>query len=280
MWMGPDGYYDEEGYYHRSPPRAQAPQSRTGPQPIRDPYYDQYKNKQVYYDQYGRPVVVRRRYVTPVTERRRIRARGIGMFTAREVLEIAVATAVLAAAFAMVLGAATGTSILFAPDPVNLFIQALPIAIFATVTSFTAHELAHKFMAQKHGLPAEFVINPMGIVVALATAAIIGFLFALPGAVVFSGAGADDKIVGKVGAAGPATNIVLGLIFFPLMFIFPALWLVVFVNFFLAGFNMIPFGQFDGLKVWRWSSVLYIGMLAIIIVMFLLSWFHLQILGI
>lgn len=278
--MGPDGHYDEEGYYHRSPPRAQAPPPGYGPRPIRDPYYDQYKNHQVYYDQYGRPVVARRPLITPVTQRRRIRARDVGMFTAREVLEIAVATAVLAAAFAMVLGASTGTSIIFAADPLKLFIQALPISIFATVTSFTAHELAHKFMAQKHGLPAEFVLNPMGIIVALATAAIIGFLFALPGAVVFSGAGADDKVVGKVGAAGPATNIALGLVFFPMMFLFPALWIVVFVNFFLAGFNMLPFGQFDGLKIWRWSSGIYVGMMAIIVVMFLLSWFHLQIFGI
>jgi len=202
------------------------------------------------------------------------------MFTAREVLEIIVATAVLALAFAMVLGASGGSSIIFVPDPLKLILQALPISIFATVTSFTAHELSHKFMAQRHGLPAEFVLNPMGIVVALATAAIIGFLFALPGAVVFSGAGADEKTVGKVGAAGPAMNIVLGLIFFPLMFLFPALWLVVFVNFFLAGFNMLPFGQFDGLKIWRWSSAIYVGMMAIIVVMFLLSWFHMQIFGI
>ena len=172
-------------------------------------------------------------------------------------------------------------SILFGYTPfLPYFIAALPISLFATATAFTAHELAHKFMAQKHGLPAEFVINPMGIVFALVTAAAIGFLMALPGAVVFSGAGADDRIVGKVGAAGPITNIVMGSIFFPLMFFIPALWLVVFVNFFLAGFNMIPFGQFDGLKVWRWSAGIYLGMVAIIGVMIILSFFHTLLLGI
>ena len=272
--MGPDGHYDQEGYWHREPP--QGPPPGYGPRPIRDPYYDQYRNQQVYYDQYGRPVMVRRRVMTPVTQRRRIRAREMGMFTAQEVLEIIVATIVLTVAFALVQTGGVFGAVNFLAD----FIAALPISLFATATAFTAHELAHKFMAQRHGLPAEFVINPSGIVIALATAAIIGFLFALPGAVVFSGAGADDKIVGKVGAAGPVTNIVMGLIFFPLMFFIPVLWLVVFVNFFLAGFNMIPFGQFDGLKVWRWSAGIYLGMVAIIGVMIILSFFHKTILGI
>ena len=197
------------------------------------------------------------------------------MFTAQEVLEIIVATVVLTVAFALV--QANG---IFVQNFLTKFIEALPVSLFATATAFTAHELAHKFMAQKHGLPAEFVINPMGIVFALVTAAAIGFLMALPGAVVFSGAGADNKIVGKVGAAGPITNIVMGLIFFPLMFFNQALWLVVFVNFFLAGFNMIPFGQFDGLKVWRWSAGIYLGMVAIIGVMVILSFFHTLLLGI
>ena len=274
--MGPDGYYDEKGYYHRSPPRAQEPPPGYGPQPIRDPYYDQYKNKQVYYDQYGRPVVARRRLVTPVTQRRRITTRDIGMFSAQEVVEIIVATFVLALAFALV----QVYPVWARPNPLAAILLYLPISLLATGTAFTAHEIAHKFMAQRHGLPAEFVINPMGIVFALATAAVIGFLFALPGAVVFSGAGADDRIVGKVGAAGPAMNIAVGLVFFPLMLLFPLLWIVVFVNFFLAGFNMLPFGQFDGLKIWRWSSGIYVGMMAIIVVMFLLSWFHKAILGI
>jgi Zn-dependent protease len=274
--MGPDGYYDKEGYYHRSPPPGRAPPPGYGPQPIQDPYYDQYKNKQVYYDQYGRPVVTRRRIITPVTQRRRITTRDVGMFSAQEVVEIVIATFVLALAFSLV----QVYPIWAWSNPLAAILAYLPISLLATGTAFTAHEISHKFMAQKHGLPAEFVINPMGIVFALATAAVIGFLFALPGAVVFSGAGADDKIVGKVGAAGPAMNIGVGLIFFPLMLLFPLLWIVVFVNFFLAGFNMLPFGQFDGLKIWRWSSGIYVGMMAIIVVMFLLSWFHLAILGI
>lgn len=275
--MGPDGYYDKEGYWHRGPSQGPPPGygPNYGPRPIKDPYYDQYRNSQVYYDPYGRPVMVRRQVMRPVTQRRRIQARGVGMFTAQEVLEIIVATVVLTVAFALV--QANG---IFVQNFLTKFIAALPISLFATATAFTAHELAHKFMAQKHGLPAEFVINPMGIVFALVTAAVIGFLFALPGAVVFSGAGADDKTVGKVGAAGPSTNIVMGLIFFPMMFFMPVLWLVVFVNFFLAGFNMIPFGQFDGLKVWRWSAGIYLGMVAIIGVMIILSFFHTAILGI
>jgi len=279
MEMGPGGYYDRDGYWHRDPSQGPPPGygPNYGPRPIKDPYYDQYRDGQVYYDPYGRPVMVRRRAIRPVTQRRRIQARDVGMFTAQEVLEIIVATVVLTVAFALV----QVGGVIYGVQPLlpNL-LAALPISLFATATAFTAHELAHKFMAQKHGMPAEFVINPQGIVFALITAAAIGFLLALPGAVVFSGAGADDKTVGKVGAAGPITNIVMGLIFFPMMFFISAIWLVVFVNFFLAAFNMIPFGQFDGLKVWRWSAGIYLGMVAIIGVMIILSFFHTLLLGI
>jgi len=278
--MGPDGYYDEKGFYHRAPPQPrQRPPPSQEPRVIRDPYYDQYRNSQVHYDQYGRPIVIRQRpspLLRPVTERRRVRTRDLGMFSATEVVEIVVATLVLAVAFTLVQG---NLGILLS-SPIPLFIAFFPISLLATATSFTAHEVAHKFMAQKYGMPAEFVLNPIGIVVALATAAIFGFLFALPGAVVFSGAGADDRIVGKVGAAGPAMNIAVALVFFPFMLMYPILWIVVFVNVFLGGFNMIPFGDFDGLKIWRWNKALYAGMLAIIVSLLILAWFHVEILGV
>jgi Zn-dependent protease len=213
---------------------------------------------------------MRRRYS------RRPKTSDLGVFSGPEIRDLVIATLVLAAAFTMALG--HGELI---KNPVGLFITLFPICLIVTATAFTLHEMAHKFMAQKHGLPAEFVLNPMGILVALATAALIGFLFALPGAVVFSGAGADNKTVGKVGAAGPAVNILIALSLFPFWILGLApndwvdllLYMVIYINFFLAGFNMIPYGPLDGLKVWRWNPGIYIMMMAIIVVGFLVVLF-------
>jgi Zn-dependent protease len=262
-----DGYYDEEGYWHRDPdPRerrgrrpVQQPPPRRRHQPIRDPYYEQYQG--VEYDPYGRPVRTRRVVVRRPYSRRPVTSE-LGMFSNEEIKDLVIATLVLAVAFTMALG----HHYLFS-EPLVMFIVYFPISLIATATAFTAHEVGHKFMAQKYGFPAEFVINHMGILVALGTAFLFGVLFALPGAVVFSGAGADKRLVGHVGAAGPAINIVLALAFVPLMiFVWAPLYIVVIINIFLAGFNMIPFGPFDGLKVWRWNPGIYIGMMAIIVV--------------
>jgi Zn-dependent protease len=274
------GYYDEDGYWHRDPGHDDDPYASSGgpprrrerppqrpppprqPPPIRDPYYDQYRD--AHYDPYGRRVEVRRVVVGRPRFSRRPTTAELGIFSGSEVKDLVIATMVLAVAFTIVLG----RDLLFA-DPMATFLLYFPVSLIATATAFTAHEVAHKFMAQRHGLPAEFMLNPIGILVALATAVLIGFLFALPGAVVFSGAGADRKTVGKVGAAGPATNIVLSLVFIPLIFLWPMFYIVVFINVFLAGFNMIPWGAFDGLKVWRWNPGIYIGMMAVIVGIFL-----------
>jgi Zn-dependent protease len=257
------GYYDEEGYWHREVDDGPLP--RAPPQPIRDPYYDHYQGQEEMYDPYGRRITVRR--VTTMPRRRRVTTSEMGMFSGAEIKDLVIATLVLAVAFTLVMSGSRRFV-----DPMGAFIDFFPISLIATGTAFTAHEISHKFMAQKHGLPAEFVINKMGIVIALASALLIGFLFALPGAVVFSGLGADKKVVGKVGAAGPAMNIVLAMAFFPAMlFLWADLWTVVFVNVFLGGFNMIPFDPFDGKKVWRWNPGIYLGMLAVIIALGVLS---------
>jgi len=269
-----DGYYDEEGYWHRGPdPRrrrkrrpAREPPRRKTPQPIRDPYYNEYRGAD--YDPYGSRVTTRRVVVRSPYSRRPVTSE-LGMFSSDEIRDLVIATLVLAVAFTMALG----HDYLFV-NPVATFIVFFPISLISTATAFTAHEVAHKFMAQKYGFPAEFVINHMGIMVALATSAIFGFLFALPGAVVFSGAGGDKRLVGHVGAAGPIINIVLALVFVPLMiFVWPFLFVVVFINIFLAGFNMIPYGPFDGLKVWHWNPGIYIGMVSIIVVLLVIVLF-------
>lgn len=277
------GYYDKEGYWHRGPPQGQQP-PRRGParvpappppppaqpayRPVRDPYYDQYRGAEVYYDQYGRPVMVRRQVLRPYGGGRMPRTRKLGMFSAREVLELVVATLVLTAAFTISWGNVT-----YSTDPLAAFLAVFPLSLLVTATAFTAHEMSHKFMAQRYGFPAEFVINPIGMLMALGSAIFFGWVIALPGAVVFSGSGGDPESVGKVGAAGPLMNICIAVAFLPVMILFPALWMVVYLNVFLAGFNMLPFGQFDGLKIWRWNKGIYIAMLLVIVGLFVYSLF-------
>ena len=272
------GHYDEEGYWHRGPPPGQAPKRRPARQPappppqqpayrpIKDPYYDQYRGAQVYYDQYGRPVMVRRQVVRPFGGDRMPRTRELGMFSGREVAELIIATLVLTVAFTISWGNVT-----YSDDPIGDFIAIFPLSLLVTATAFTAHEMSHKFMAQRYGFPAEFVINPLGMLMALGSAVLFGWVVALPGAVVFSGSGGDPESVGKVGAAGPLMNIGIALVFLPIMIMFPFLWMVVYLNVFLAGFNMLPFGQFDGLKIWRWHKGIYIAMLLVIVGLFFYS---------
>lgn len=61
--------------------------------------------------------------------------------------------------------------------------------------------------------------------------------------------------VGKISAAGPIVNIALAVLFSLIPGIFGAYGFR--INSWLALFNMIPFGMFDGAKVWRWNRGVY-----------------------
>ena len=138
------------------------------------------------------------------------------------------------------------------------------LAVFAAVltASFLAHEIAHKVVAQRRGLWAEFRLTLWGAVVTLIS--IISPLFKIiaPGAVMISGSARNEEM-GKISLAGPSVNIVLsavllgmGLAFasspFSWMFFWSAL-----LNGFMAVFNLIPFGIFDGLKIFSWNKMVW-----------------------
>lgn len=253
----PDGYYDEEGYWHRDPGPQRAPSRRRRQQPVKDPYYKEYRGQ--HYDAYGKPVQIRR--VVRGPQRRRITTSEMGLFSGAEIKDLSIATVVLAAAFTMMFAGGIFGLLGDLDQIVFLFI----IAFISTVTAFTAHEVAHKFMAQKHGMPAEFVLSPRGMMWALVTGA-IGFLFALPGAVVFLTSGESRSVIGKVGAAGPATNACLALGFFGLSLVhWPQFFFISFINAWIGMFNMIPYGDFDGLKIWHWNKGIYIVLLIVLL---------------
>ena len=68
---------------------------------------------------------------------------------------------------------------------------------------------------------------------------------------------------------GPATNIILASIFLSILFLQPQGWISqlcyygLYINAFLALFNMLPFWNFDGAKVWPWSKAAYFSVIGI-----------------
>jgi Zn-dependent protease len=108
--------------------------------------------------------------------------------------------------------------------------------------------------------------------------ALVGFIFGAPGATYIAGMVTPEQN-GKISAAGPVTNIILGLGFFGLLLVvvpfaetyflgFLAYILLQYaasVNLILAGFNMIPIMPLDGAKVWAWNKVAWVGIVALVL---------------
>ena len=93
----------------------------------------------------------------------------------------------------------------------------------AGILAFVLHELAHKFTAIKFGFWAEFRKNNFMLLVAVALAALVGFVFAAPGATVIYNIRPDGRVIsreenGKISAAGPLTNLLLFIPFAALLF--------------------------------------------------------------
>ncbi|MCL4399343.1 hypothetical protein M1293_02440 [Candidatus Parvarchaeota archaeon] len=191
-------------------------------------------------------------------------------FSAKEVGDILIAWITLSFAFSFLLDPAVNTRF------PAVFAASLIVLLFA----FIMHEMMHKFTAQKLRYQAEFRIWPLGIILALVTAILIGILFAMPGATYFEPDPNEPYMdpkgfirrYGQISLAGPIINLVFGFIFLALFFLvisilpyisaggFGSFALLItglgsFINFYLCAFNLIPFGMLDGAKVLRWNKV-------------------------
>lgn len=149
------------------------------------------------------------------------------------------------------------------------------MALVTVGIGFVAHEMAHKFTAIGYGYWAEFRKDNMMLLVAVALAALVGVVFAAPGATVIYdnrafGGGITREQNGKIAAAGPITNLLLcipfaGLLFFAggssaLIAITGTMGLQ--VNAMIAAFNLLPVSILDGKKVLSWNA----GVFAVLIV--------------
>jgi Zn-dependent protease len=178
----------------------------------------------------------------------------------QEMIDIAVAFIVLTIAFSL-----QGPFFaLRAPELATIGMIGLAVGV-----GFICHELGHKYVALHYGHWAEFRASKLGLVAMLVMAVMIGFVFAAPGAVMITEWGRstyNKREVGNIALAGPVVNLAIAAIFFAGLLVGMALgveWIAkvallgTFINVYLAGFNMLPFGPLDGKKIMEASPRLW-----------------------
>ncbi len=171
----------------------------------------------------------------------------------KEINDLIKAWLIISLAFAFILG----TNNIFSTE----FLQNLIISLVAVGTGFVFHELGHKIVAQKYGCFAEFRANKSMLFLALVLAFFVGIVFAAPGAVMISGY-VNKRINGKISIAGPLTNLILAVIFLVLSMFSTGFLSIIFIygfmiNTWLGLFNLIPIGNFDGIKILNWNKTYY-----------------------
>jgi Zn-dependent protease len=154
-------------------------------------------------------------------------------------------------------------------DPVLALIS-FGIALLTVGIGFILHEMAHKFTAIKFGYWAEFRKDNVMLLFAVLLAALVGFVFAAPGATVIysnsaTGQGLSKRENGIISASGPIVNLLLCIPFGVLVLLsasltgFSSILLAqigifgIQINAMIAAFNMIPVSILDGRKVMAWN---------------------------
>ncbi|MFA4848468.1 MAG: peptidase M50 [Methanoregula sp.] len=154
-------------------------------------------------------------------------------------------------------------------DPVLALIS-FGIALLTVGIGFILHEMAHKFTAIKFGYWAEFRKDNIMLLFAVLLAALVGFVFAAPGATVIysnsaTGQGLTKRENGIISASGPVVNLLLCIPFGVLVLVsasltgFSSILLAqigifgIQINAMIAAFNMIPVSILDGRKVMAWN---------------------------
>jgi Zn-dependent protease len=152
---------------------------------------------------------------------------------------------------------------------------------------FVAHELAHRFVAKHYGAVAFFKAWPEGLLLMFAMAFVTGgqFLFAAPGAVYIYSNTLSRRENGIISISGALMNCLLAVLF---LFVGVAIGVGfaenpnaldlatafisfgVYMNLYLAFFNMIPIPPLDGSKVFAWNSTVWLVFFGILFVLLFL----------
>ncbi len=140
------------------------------------------------------------------------------------------------------------------------------LSLITVGVAFVLHELAHKFAAMRYGYWAEFQKDNTMLLIAVVMAALVGIVFAAPGATYIYG-NVTRTENGKISAAGPITNLVLCIPFAALTLFGGGLIGIVGlvglrVNAMIATFNMLPISILDGRKVLAWNPAAFALLMA------------------
>jgi len=199
-------------------------------------------------------------------------------FSWNEFRDLVISMAVIALAF----------TILFRNDVNGNYLLLIFAILIGVVPGFLFHELAHKFMAIRYGLDAEFKMYIHGLFLAL-VGSVMGIILASPGAVYINLGQSKDQLrdqliydakEGKIAIAGPLVNIFLAVLFAPLIIaglIIPdvnlswTLYIIGYIGFIInstmAAFNMLPGSILDGAKVYDWDKTIWAVVAAVAFIM-------------
>ena len=193
----------------------------------------------------------------------------------REEADLFVAWIAISLAFTIIFVSPNGfLSSNFRIDPLTALVF-FAISLVTVGIGFILHEMAHKFTAMKFGYYAEFRKDNMMLLVAVALAALVGVVFAAPGATVIynnsiDGRGISREQNGKISAAGPITNLILCIPFAGLLIyggagaglggsLYSVIGMIgLQVNAMIAAFNMLPVSVLDGKKVLAWNVGIFV----------------------
>ena len=158
----------------------------------------------------------------------------------------------------------------------TLFVCAVTVG-----TGFLLHELAHKIVAQKYHCWAEFRADNTMLLFSLLSA-MLGFIFAAPGAVMIYGPHINNRQNGIISLAGPLTNYIFALFFLGLFWLVPNSLIQAvstygfLINSWLGIFNMIPFLNFDGAKIFKWNYFVWGAMVGFGILLLVMKYILFQ----
>jgi Zn-dependent protease len=193
----------------------------------------------------------------------------------REEFDLFIAWLAISISFAIIKVAPYGiTGPVRSIDPIAVLVF-FGIALLTAGIGFIFHEMAHKFTAIKFGYWAEFRKDNTMLLFAVLLAALVGFVFAAPGAtVIYSNTGRGQDLTrrenGIISASGPVVNLLLCIPFAVLILIGGTLMgssgtlfsqIGIFgiqINAMIAAFNMLPISVLDGRKVMAWNIPIFV----------------------